>query len=250
MAATLEPVGDLALVTGAARGIGRAVVRALADAGVTVLSADVADHDPGPGAEAVLLDVADRAAVDRTVAEAPRPISILVNNAGIYAARDGLEIDDADWQRTFDVIVGGTFYCSRAVTRRLLAERRPGAIVNISSIAGKRAFPGQADYCAAKAAVLGFTRAAALDLATKDITVNAICPGTVATPMIERVISEMAAAEGRTEDELRSRIVGQVPIARMQTPEEIAAGVLFLASTAARAITGETLIIDGGQTRD
>jgi NAD(P)-dependent dehydrogenase (short-subunit alcohol dehydrogenase family) len=243
-------VGSTALVTGAARGIGAATVRALVDAGAQVYSCDIVDHDPGPGALETRLDVADAAAWDRVVAEAPDPITILVNNAGVYAERDALEIADDDWRRTFDVIAHGTFYGTRAVARRLLAEGRAGAIVNISSIAGKRAFPGQADYCAAKAAVLGFTRAAALDLAARDITVNAICPGTVATPMIEQVIVQMAAAHGRTQDDVRAQIVGQVPIGRMQTPEEIAAGVVFLASTGARAVTGEALMIDGGQTRD
>jgi NAD(P)-dependent dehydrogenase (short-subunit alcohol dehydrogenase family) len=243
-------VGSTALVTGAARGIGAATVRALVDAGAHVYSCDIVDHEPGAGAQETRLDVADSAAWDRVVAEAPDPITILVNNAGVYAERDALEIADDDWRRTFDVIAHGTFYGTRAVVRRLLAEGRAGAIVNIASIAGKRAFPGQADYCAAKAAVLGFTRAAALDLAARDITVNAICPGTVATPMIEQVIVQVAAAQGRTHDDVRAQIVGQVPIGRMQTPEEIAAGVVFLASTGARAVTGEALMIDGGQTRD
>jgi NAD(P)-dependent dehydrogenase (short-subunit alcohol dehydrogenase family) len=247
---TLSLVGDVALVTGAARGIGAAAVRALVDSGAFVYSADLLEHDPGPGAQAVLLDVADSGAVDRLVAGVDQPIRVLVNNAGVYNGRRGLEISDEEWSRTFAVITGGTFYCTRAVVRRLLAAGIPGAIVNISSIAGKRAFADQADYCAAKAAVLGFTRAAALDLATRGITVNAICPGTVATPMIERVVVEMAAQGDRTPDEVRRQIIGQVPIARMQTPEEIAAGVVFLASTGARAITGEALMIDGGQTRD
>lgn len=243
-------IGDVALVTGGARGIGRACVEALAEAGAFVYSADVKEHDPPKGAESVILDVSDSVAVNKLVERASRPIQVLVNNAGIYRARAGLEIADDEWQRTFDVIAGGTFYCTRAVAGRLLREAKAGAIVSIASIAGKRGFPDQADYCAAKSAVLGFTRAAALDLATRDITVNAINPGTVATPMIEAVIRDTAAQSGRTEDAVRAQIVGQVPIARMQTPEEIAAGVVFLASKAARGITGETLAIDGGQTRD
>lgn len=243
-------VGDVALVTGAAQGIGAAVVRALVDAGAYVYAADIQDHDPGPGATHVRLDVSDSQAVDDLISGLERPVSVLVNNAGIYGGRDSLEISDIDWRRTFAVIVDGTFFCTRAVVRRLLATNAQGAVVNISSIAGKRAFAGQADYCAAKAAVLGFTRAAALDLSGSGITVNAICPGTVATPMIERVITDVAAQTGRSEGEVRTEIVGQVPIGRMQTPQEIAAGVVFMASTGARAITGEALMIDGGQTRD
>ncbi len=247
---SIELVGQIAMVTGGAQGIGRATVRALVDAGAQVYSADLVEHDPGTGAEAVRLDVSDSGAVADFVRSTPRAIQVLVNNAGVYSARDGLSIADDEWQRTFDIIASGTFYCSRAVVQRLLVEHEPGAVVNVSSIAGKRAFAGQADYCAAKAAVLGFTRAAALDLAHKSITVNAVCPGTIATPMIERVVAEMAAAEGVAEVEIRDRIVGQVPIARMQTPEEVAAAIVFLASISARAITGESLMIDGGQTRD
>lgn len=243
-------VGEVALVTGAARGIGRACVEALLAGGAFVYAADVTEHSPPEGAEAVVLDVSDPDAVERLISAAPRAIQMLVNNAGVYGARAGLEISDAVWRRTFAVITDGTFYCTRSVVRRLLAEGQRGAIVNISSIAGKRAFPDQADYCAAKAAVLGFTRAAALDLAQKDITVNAICPGTVATPMIQAVISDTAANTGRSEAEVRAQIVDQVPIGRMQTPAEIAAGVLFLVSEGARAITGEAMMIDGGQTRD
>ena len=243
-------VGDVALVTGAGRGIGRACVEALVAAGAHVYSADIAPHDAPPGAETLVLDVSSSVAVDSVISGVPRAIQIVVNNAGIYGARAGLEISDADWQRTFDVIASGTFYCTRAVVRRLLLDGKPGAVINISSIAGKRAFADQADYCAAKAAVLGFTRAAALDLATRDITVNAICPGTVATPMIEAVVRDTAAQGNRSEEDVRRQIVGQVPIGRMQTPEEIAAGVVFLASNGARSITGEAMMIDGGQTRD
>ncbi|CAN5777078.1 SDR family NAD(P)-dependent oxidoreductase [soil metagenome] len=247
---SMSLVGDVALVTGAAQGIGRATVRALVDAGAFVYSADLAEHDPGEGARAVQLDVADAAAVESLVGSLERPVQVLVNNASGSRARAALEIDDADWRRTFAVIADGTFHCTRSVVRRLLQAGLPGAVVNVSSIAGKRAFPGQADYCAAKAAVLGFTRAAALDLAARDITVNAVCPGTVDTPMIERVIVEMAAQEGVAQAAIRERIVAQVPIARMQTPEEVATGIVFLASAGARSITGEALMIDGGQTRD
>jgi NAD(P)-dependent dehydrogenase (short-subunit alcohol dehydrogenase family) len=132
----------------------------------------------------------------------------------------------------------------------LLERDLPGAIINIASIGGKRGFPGQADYCAAKAAVLGFTRAAALDVAGRDITVNAICPGTIATPMIEQVVGDLARQRGTTEDEARGWVIGQVPIGRLQRPEEIAAAVVFLASMGARSVTGEALVVDGGQTRD
>lgn len=245
-----ELVGGVALVTGAARGIGRACAEALAAAGATVHSADTTEHDGAPGIVPVVLDVTDSAAVDRVLEGLDPPAQILVSNAGVYAGRDGLAISDDDWRRTFAVIADGTFHGTRAAVGILLRRGLPGAVVNIASIAGKRGFAGQADYCAAKAAVIGFTRAAALDVAAHDITVNAICPGTIATPMIEQVIRDVARSGGSTEDEVRRAIIGQVPIGRMQAPEEIAAAVVFLASTAARSITGESWVIDGGQTRD
>ena len=133
---------------------------------------------------------------------------------------------------------------------QLRADGLPGAIVNISSIAGKVAFATQADYCAAKAAVLGFTRGAALDLAPHGITVNAICPGTVDTPMIATVISDLARNQGVSEPEMRDRLIAGIPLGRMVQPADIAAGVVYLASTGARAITGESLTIDAGLTRD
>jgi NAD(P)-dependent dehydrogenase (short-subunit alcohol dehydrogenase family) len=248
---SVKLVGDTAFVTGAARGIGRACVEALLDAGCAhVYSADVASHEAPDGAEAVVLNVADAAAVDAFVSGAARPMTIVVNNAGIYRARNGLEIDDAEWQRTFEVISHGTFYCTRAASRRMIAERLAGAVINISSIAGKRAFAMQADYCAAKAAVLGFTRAAALDLAPHGITVNAICPGTIDTPMIRQVVADLAATNGIDEEEQRAALLRDVPIGRMQQPAEIAAGVVYLASEPARAVTGEALTIDGGLSRD
>jgi NAD(P)-dependent dehydrogenase (short-subunit alcohol dehydrogenase family) len=244
-------VGDVALVTGGARGIGRACVDALVAAGCRrVVSADLEPHEPAAGAEGLVLDVADPEAVRAAFAALDEPIRILVNNAGIYAARDGLAIDTREWLRTFDVIAHGTFYCTRGAAASLVAAGLTGAVVNIASIAGKRGFPMQADYCAAKAAVLGFTRAAALDLAPHGITVNAICPGTIDTPMMDRVVADLAAASGRTEDRQREAMAQEIPIRRLQRPDEIAAGVLYLASDAARAVTGEALTIDGGQTRD
>ena len=243
-------VGDVALVTGGARGIGRACVEHLTGAGATVYSADIVVHEACSGAVPVVLNVADPDAVDEFVSHVPRAICVLVNNAGIYGARQALEITNQEWAHTFDININGTFYCTLAVARRLIAEGLPGAVVNISSIAGKRAFPGQADYCASKAAVLGFTRAAALDLARQSITVNAICPGTIDTPMIDEVIRDIAAAAGVSITEQRHLFEQQQPIGRLQTPADIAAGVVFLASEGARAITGESLTIDGGQTRD
>lgn len=243
-------VGEVALVTGAARGIGRACAEALVAAGATVIAADIAGQDPLPGGRTVTLDVTDEAALTALIAASDPPVAILVNNAAIYRERPGLDFPTEEWDRMFAIVARATFVATREVARRLREAGLPGAIVNVSSVAGKFAFPTQADYCAAKAAVLGFTRGAALDLAPHGITVNAVCPGTVDTPMIAAVIRDLAGHAGIAEAEQRARLVAGIPIGRMQRADEIAAGVVFLASSAARAITGESLTIDGGLARD
>lgn len=243
-------VSTQALVTGAARGIGRAIAEALVAAGAHVIAVDLADQAPLPGATLVRLDITDEAALTALIADAQPPIGIVVNNAGIYRERAGLDFSTDEWDRMFAIIVRATFVTTREVSRRLREAGLPGAVVNISSIAGKTAFATQADYCAAKAAVLGFTRGAALDLAPHGITVNAICPGTVDTPMIATVITDLARSQGVTEPEMRDRLIAGIPLGRMVQPSDIAAGVVYLASTGARAITGESLTIDAGLTRD
>jgi NAD(P)-dependent dehydrogenase (short-subunit alcohol dehydrogenase family) len=243
-------VAGTALVTGAAQGIGRAIAEALVEAGALVIAADIAPQTPLAGARTLTLDVTDEAGLAALIAAEDPPIGILVNNAAIYRERPGLDFPTEEWDRMFAIVARSTFVATREVSRRLRERRLPGAIINISSVAGKFAFPTQADYCAAKAAVLGFTRGAALDLARHDITVNAICPGTVDTPMIANVIGDLARAGGITEAEQRERLMAGIPIGRMQRPDEIAAGVVFLASMGARAITGESLTIDGGLARD
>lgn len=243
-------VSTQALVTGAARGIGRAIAEALVAAGAHVIAVDLADQAPLPGATLVRLDITDEAALTALIADAQPPIGIVVNNAGIYRERAGLDFSTDEWDRMFAIIVRATFVTTREVSRRLREAGLPGAVVNISSIAGKTAFATQADYCAAKAAVLGFTRGAALDLASHGITVNAICPGTVDTPMIATVITDLARSQGVTEPEMRDRLIAGIPLGRMVQPSDIAAGVVYLASTGARAITGESLTIDAGLTRD
>jgi len=243
-------VAASALVTGTARGIGRAIAEALVEAGAHVTAVDLAEQAPLPGGRTVTMDITDEAAVVGLIAAADPPFGILVNNAGIYRERPGLDFSTDEWDRMFAIIARATFVTSREVSRRLRAAGLPGAIVNIASIAGKTAFATQADYCAAKAAVLGFTRGAALDLAPHGITVNAICPGTVDTPMIATVITDLARTNAISEAEMRDRLIAGIPLGRMVQPSEIAGGVVYLASTAARAITGESLTIDAGLTRD
>ena len=243
-------VSSQALVTGAAGGVGKAIVEALVEAGANVLSVDRDPHEAPYGATAVQLDVTDESGLSALIAGSAEPIGVLVNNAAYYRERPGLDFPTSEWESMFAVVARAAFITTREVSNRLRASGSSGSVVNISSIAGKMAFAGQADYCAAKAAILGFTRGAALDLARHDITVNAIAPGTVDTPMIEAVIGDLAGHAGISPSEQRHRLIEGIPMGRMQQPSEIAAGVVFLASMGARAITGETLTIDGGLTRD
>jgi NAD(P)-dependent dehydrogenase (short-subunit alcohol dehydrogenase family) len=244
-------VGPVAVVTGAAQGIGRACVEALIAAGATtVYSVDRAAHEPVDGAVGIQLDVSSDEEVGAFFDGLPAPAQVLVNNAGIYAFRDGLAIDTAAWRRTFDVNVLGVFLMTRHASDRMIAAGLEGAIVNISSIAGKRAFPNQADYCASKAAVMGFTRAAALDLGGHGVTVNSVAPGTIDTPMMVQVVKDIQGLTGLDEQAQRAALTNDIPIGRMQQPSEIAAAVRFLVSCSARAITGETLTVDGGLSRD
>ena len=246
----MELVSRHAMVTGAARGVGRAIVEALVAEGAHVLSVDRDEHEAPPGATAVQLDVTDEPGLVKLIAETPEPVGVLVNNAAYYRERPGLDFPTSEWDDMFSVVARAAFITTREVTARLRATRTAGAVINISSIAGKIAFPGQADYSAAKASILGFTRGAALDVARDDITVNAIAPGTVDTPMIEAVITDLAGHAGITRDEQRHALIEGIPIGRMQRPDEIAAGVVYLASMGARAMTGSVLTIDGGLTRD
>jgi NAD(P)-dependent dehydrogenase (short-subunit alcohol dehydrogenase family) len=240
-------IGGTALVTGGAGGIGRACAELLRDCGARVYAADLVPGDEQDGIIPVALDVSDAEALGKLFEKAASPIQICVNNAAAYNARNGLSVPLSEWRHSFSVIVESAMVSSAAMALRLRREKLPGAIVNISSIAGILGNTNQVDYCAAKAAVIGLTRAAALDLVGDDITVNAVCPGSVDTPMIGRVADRIAAMTGTTHDAAIGQIVKDIPKGRLQEPAEIAHGVVFLASTGARSITGQTLVIDGGQ---
>lgn len=242
-------VGATALVTGSAGGMGRAITLALAEAGASTVYALDRVPSEGDHLESVTVDLSDLDGLAGVVAGLPRTPQIVVNAAGYYAWREGFEIDTADFTRTLDINVTAPFVIMREVARRLEAEGGEGAFVNIASIAGKRGFPNQADYVVSKGALMSLTRAAAQDLAPR-ITVNAIAPGTVNTPMIDQVARDIAARTGLPFEEQRAALTADIPTGRMQEPNEIAAAVVFLASTGARSISGETLVLDGGVSRD
>lgn len=243
---------SIAFVSGAGRGVGRATVDALLDAGAArVIAADLTAPDiDDPRVTGIALDVTDADAVDAVFAGAPVAVTVVVNCAGMYRFREGLDMTPEDWARSLAVNLTAPFLVTRAASARMIAEKLNGAIVNVSSIAGKRGFPNQADYCAAKAGLIGFTRASALDLAPHGITVNSVAPGTVDTPMMASVVADLTEQTGLSADAQRAAMARDIPIGRMQTAEEIAAAITFLTSAPARAITGETLVVDGGLTRD
>lgn len=253
--------GKVALVTGAARGIGRAIALRLAQEGARVAAADVdrAGLDELAGLFQardwpllpIVADVTDSAAVERMVDAVVAHyggIDILVNNAGIIKVAPLIEMAEADWDRLFAVNVKGMWLCSRAVARVMIRQGRGGRIINAASRAGKT--PSRLHYTGAyattKHAVVGFTRALAFELAPHQITVNAYCPGVVDTPMWDLIDQEMTARLGLERGALKAQAVAQVPLGRIEQPEDVAKLVAFLASDEADYITGQAINVDGG----
>lgn len=239
--------GKVAIVTGGTRGIGRAVVAALAQEGaaVTLCARDLPQTEKvaadlrSSGAQvlAVKADVTRASDVEEMVEACLtrfERVDILVNNAGI--TRDGLllRMKDEDWDAVLNVNLRGAFYCIRAALRPMI-KQRSGRIINITSVVGVMGNPGQANYAASKAGIIGLTKAVAKEVVSRGITVNAVAPGFIETEMT-----------GSLNPELKARMLAQIPLGRFGTPEEVAALVLFLASDRAAYITGQVLHINGG----
>jgi NAD(P)-dependent dehydrogenase (short-subunit alcohol dehydrogenase family) len=249
----------VAIVTGAANGIGKATALALAQAGAHVAAVDIDGAAAEKTAAAVTMlgrrsvalaaDVGDLAAIDqmvRRVTDAFGHIDVLVNNAGVTRRAHIMDLTEADWDRIMRVNGKGVFFCLQRVAREMI-PRRTGVIVNIASIAGKGyAGASNAIYAASKAAVMGMTRMAALQLARHNINVNAICPGTTITALSDENLRTRAREEGVSVEEMERRRNAAIPLGRPNDPDDIAALAVFLASPGARNITGQSLNVDGG----
>jgi 3-oxoacyl-[acyl-carrier protein] reductase len=239
--------GDIALVTGATRGIGRAIALALGAQGATVVGTATSEEgagrigaalaEAGIRGEGMVLNVSDQASVDTVLAAMTAGVGapgILVNNAGITRDNLLMRMKDAEWDQIIDTNLTSVYRLSKACLRAMTKARR-GRIVNISSVVGMTGNAGQANYAAAKAGMIGFTKSLAREVGSRGVTVNCVAPGFIDTDMT-RALSEQQ----------RQGLLGSIPLGRLGQPEEIAAAVAFLASPAASYITGETIQVNGG----
>jgi 3-oxoacyl-[acyl-carrier protein] reductase len=239
----------IAVITGARRGIGKVIALAMAQAGAGTVMLDVpaaADEleaaaeevrAAGGRCHAAAADVTDPGAVDRAFQEALEAlgrIDILVNNAGITRDQLLLRMADEDWRAVLEVNLTGAFYCTRAAARPMV-KQRSGCIINIASVVGLMGNVGQANYAASKAGLIGLTKAAARELAPRGIRVNAIAPGFIVSAMTDQLT-----------DDATERLMAQIPLHRLGTPEDVAALATFLAGDGAAYITGQVIQVDGG----
>ena len=239
--------GRVAIVTGGAQGIGRAIALNLAEGGASIALTDMRApkldevakeiEDKGGKAMRFCVDVTDLEAVQKMVAqilEAWGKVDILVNNAGITRDSLVLRMKIEDWQAVLKTNLGGSFYCIRAVLPSMVRQRY-GRILNIASVVAQTGNVGQANYISSKAGIIGLTKAVAAEVARRNITVNAVAPGFIATSMTENLPPEV-----------KEKMLSLIPMGRMGTDSEIAAGVQFLVSEEARYITGHVLNVNGG----
>jgi 3-hydroxybutyrate dehydrogenase len=250
-----------AFVTGGGRGIGRAVALAFAREGARVfvvarttaeverVAAEVCAERGESAAAHASCDVADPSSVAEAFRRAReffgRDADILVNNAGVAESAKLWETTDEFWRRHLSINLDGTFYCTREALPAML-RRGWGRVINVASVAGKTGAPYVAAYSASKHGVLGLTRSAALEVATKGVTVNAVCPGYVQTDMTARAVENIRARTGRSAEEALGALERMSPQQRLVTPEEVAALCLLLASDDGRGITGQAINVDGG----
>jgi 3-oxoacyl-[acyl-carrier protein] reductase len=240
--------GKIAVVTGASRGIGRSIALALADAGAHVVvnyagnaqaAKEVAEAIEQKGRQAIIYqaDVADSEQVATMMEEVLKvfgKIDILVNNAGITRDNLLMRMKEEEWDQVIATNLKGVYNCIKAVTRPMM-KQRSGRIINISSVVGSVGNPGQANYVAAKAGVIGLTKATAKELASRGITVNAVAPGFIETDMTAKL-----------NEEIQASLLTQIPLQKLGQPNDVAHMVCFLASEKASYVTGQTIHVDGG----
>lgn len=236
--------GEIALVTGASRGIGRAIAEQLAENGATVIGTATTDAGAekiseylGSQGKGLCLNVTDAesvAAVIKQISSDYGDVSILVNNAGITRDNLLMMMKEDQWADIIDTNLTSIYRLSKAVIRKMMKARK-GRIINIASVVGSTGNPGQTNYSAAKAGMLGFTKSLAREIGSRNITVNAVAPGFIDTDMTREL-----------EDEQRAALINQIPLDRLGEPEDIARAVAFLAGPDASYITGETLHVNGG----
>ena len=249
--------GKTALITGAARGIGRSFARAYLREGARVAIADIdlegarrAAADLCDGCIAVAMDVSDQASIDKAVNEtiaALGQIDILINNAAVFTAAPIAEITRDDFRRVFDINVAGTLFTLQAVARHMIARGQGGKIINMASQAGRRGEPLVAVYCASKAAVISLTQSAGLDLIKHGINVNAISPGVVDGDHWDGVDAFFARYENKPAGQKKREVGAAVPFGRMGTADDLTGMAVFLASDEAEYIVAQTYNVDGGQ---
>lgn len=257
----MQLAGKTALITGAARGIGRAFAERYAREGAKVAIGDIDVERAKEAADqinkavkdsaiAVALDVTSQTSIDAAVAETVQAlgkIDILINNAALFTAAPIVEIDRADYARTFDVNVAGTLFTLQAVARHMVQRGEGGKIINMASQAGRRGEPLVAVYCATKAAVISLTQSAGLDLIKHGINVNAISPGVVDGEHWDGVDAFFAKYEGKAPGQKKHEVGAAVPFGRMGTAQDLTGMAVFLASDAADYIVAQTYNVDGGQ---
>ena len=242
--------GRVALVTGAGRGLGRAIALALAADGADMESTSIAVRELGRRSVQVQADVGELSDVDRIVraVDGLGRVDILVNNAGVTRYSYIMDVSEEDWDRIHRVNAKGAFFCMQRVAREMIDRGEGGRIINIASIAGK-GYSGtsSAAYAASKGAVIAMTAIAAHQLGRHDINVNAICPGSTNTPMRDEIMADRAASLGVLMSQVKSQRDGTIPLGRHNKPEDVAAMAVFLAGPGGRNITGQAFNIDGGQ---
>lgn len=236
--------GKNALVTGATGGIGGAIAKALHNAGAKLVitgtrqdKLEMFAEELGAGVIPIVSNLSEKAAAEQLIAASEQALGtmdILVCNAGITRDNLGLRMKDEEWEEVIQVNLNATFRLVRAALKGMV-KRRYGRIINISSVVGVMGNPGQANYCASKAGMIGMSKSLASEVASRNITINCVAPGFIATPMTEALNAEQ-----------QERITRNIPCGRFGTPDDVASGVVFLASDVASYITGQTLHINGG----